>query len=95
MMISRGLFGWSPPNIPPLTPASKVSKPLESPSSYLEPNVDVIPMEVEEEIEPPPAALSFSGLFAYANGLDWGLMVIGSFTKIVQVQVHRGRCSCA
>ncbi|KAL6326656.1 hypothetical protein AAG906_010830 [Vitis piasezkii] len=71
MMISRGLFGWSPPHIQPLTPVS-------------EPNVDAVPVEVEEEIEepeeiePPPAAVPFSRLFACADGLDWGLMVIGS-----------------
>ena len=57
----------------------------------LEPNMDVVPMEVEEEIEEPeeierpPAAVLFSGLFPCADGLDWGLMVIGSFAKIVQV----------
>ncbi|KAJ9684175.1 hypothetical protein PVL29_016590 [Vitis rotundifolia] len=84
MMISRGLFGWSPPHIQPLTPVSEVSEPPESPSPYLEPNVDAVPVEVEEEIEepeeiePPPAAVPFSRLFACADGLDWGLMVIGS-----------------
>lgn len=84
MMISRGLFGWSPPHIQPLTPVSEVSEPPESPSPYLEPNVDAVPLEVEEEIEepeeiePPPAAVPFSRLFACADGLDWGLMVIGS-----------------
>ena len=62
----------------------------------LQPNVDSVPMEVEEEIEepeeiePPPAAVLFSGLFLCADGLDWGLMVIGSFAKIVQVL---GKCS--
>lgn len=46
--------------------------------------MDAVPVEVEEEIEepeeiePPPAAVPFSRLFACADGLDWGLMVIGS-----------------
>ena len=91
MMISRGQFGWSPPHIQPLTLVLKVFEPPESPSPYLEPNVDSVPVEVEkeieepEEIEPPPAVVLFSGLFACADGHDWGLMVIGSFAKIVQV----------
>ncbi|KAL3521042.1 hypothetical protein ACH5RR_019191 [Cinchona calisaya] len=85
MMISRGLFGWSPPHIQPLTPVSEVSEPPESPSPYLDTGVDVPPVEVEEvidgdteEIDPPPAAVPFSQLFACADRLDWVLMFVGS-----------------
>ncbi|KAL2539958.1 ABC transporter B family member 20 [Abeliophyllum distichum] len=112
MMISRGLFGWSPPHIQPLTPVSEVSEPPESPSPYLDASaVDAVPVEVEdeidaeaEEIEPPPAAVPFSQLFACADRLDWGLMVVGSlaaaahgtalvvylhyFAKIIQLLRH-------
>ncbi|PON75315.1 ABC transporter [Parasponia andersonii] len=87
MMISRGLFGWSPPHIQPLTPVSEVSEPPESPSPYLDASAETAgqPMEPEEEIEepdeiePPPAAVPFSGLFACADRFDWALMFIGSF----------------
>ncbi|KAF9596588.1 hypothetical protein IFM89_012711 [Coptis chinensis] len=88
MMISRGLFGWSPPHIQPLTPVSEVSEPPESPSPYLdssiEPNElvdgreDDNGMDDNEELEPPPAAVPFSRLFACADGFDWFLMSIGS-----------------
>ncbi|KAL5711046.1 ABC-type xenobiotic transporter [Ranunculus cassubicifolius] len=83
MMISRGLFGWSPPHIQPLTPVSEVSEPPESPSPYLESNLEPEMVEdggdmEEEEMEPPPAAVPFSRLFAYADRFDWVLMVIGS-----------------
>ncbi|KAI4351105.1 hypothetical protein L6164_005490 [Bauhinia variegata] len=87
MMISRGLFGWSPPHIQPLTPVSEVSEPPESPSPYLDPGAELsatqqveLEEEVEEpeEIEPPPAAVPFSGLFACADQLDWVLMFVGS-----------------
>lgn len=85
-MISRGLFGWSPPHIQPLTPVSEVSEPPESPSPYLDPGSDPTgdrleePEEIEEpeDIEPPPAAVPFSRLFACADRLDWTLMVVGS-----------------
>lgn len=84
MMVSRGLFGWSPPHMQPLTPVSEVSEPPESPSPYMESGPEAVPVEDEgpvdegEEIEPPPAAVPFSRLFACADGLDWGLMVAGS-----------------
>ncbi|CAA2983843.1 ABC transporter B family member 6-like [Olea europaea subsp. europaea] len=86
MMISRGLFGWSPPHIQPLTPVSEVSEPPESPSPYLDASaVDAAPVEVvdeidaeTDEIEQPPGAVPFSGLFACADRLDWGLMAVGS-----------------
>ncbi|KHN13869.1 ABC transporter B family member 20 [Glycine soja] len=61
MMVSRGLFGWSPPHVQPLTP-------LEAEEE----------MEEPEEIEPPPAAVPFSQLFACADRFDWFLMAIGS-----------------
>lgn len=114
MMISRGLFGWSPPHIQPLTPVSEVSEPPESPSPYIDASAEAAAaaaaaaqaeaeeeMEEAEEMEPPPAAVPFSRLFACADRLDWVLMVVGSlaaaahgtalvvylhyFAKIVQV----------
>ena len=84
MMINRGLFGWSPPHIQPLTPVSEVSEPPESPSPYLDTSAEAVPVEVEEEmeeaeeIEPPPEAVPFSRLFACADRFDWVLMVVGS-----------------
>jgi ATP-binding cassette subfamily B (MDR/TAP) protein 1 len=91
MMISRGLFGWSPPHIQPLTPVSEVSEPPESPSPYLDNSAEAAAaaaaaaqaeaeeeIEEAEEMEPPPAAVPFSGLFACADRLDWGLMIVGS-----------------
>ncbi|XP_048231204.1 ABC transporter B family member 20 isoform X2 [Ricinus communis] len=91
MMISRGLFGWSPPHIQPLTPVSEVSEPPESPSPYLDTSAEAAAaaaaaaqaeaeeeMEEAEEMEAPPAAVPFTGLFACADGVDLGLMVIGS-----------------
>ncbi|ESQ44925.1 hypothetical protein EUTSA_v10010064mg [Eutrema salsugineum] len=89
MMISRGLFGWSPPHMQPLTPVSEVSEPPESPSPYPDPNdtggtataaqaeVDE-EMEEPDEVEPPPAAVPFSQLFACADRFDWVLMIVGS-----------------
>ncbi|XP_010534476.1 PREDICTED: ABC transporter B family member 20 [Tarenaya hassleriana] len=91
MMISRGLFGWSPPHIQPLTPVSEVSEPPESPSPYIDPGAEAggtaaqaaqaeaeEEMEEPEEVEPPPAAVPFSQLFACADRFDWVLMVVGS-----------------
>ena len=86
MMISRGLFGWSPPHIQPLTPVSEVSEPPESPYPYLDNSAEAAgeaqaeaeeEMEEAEEMEPPPAAVPFSRLFACADRLDWGLMIVG------------------
>ncbi|MQL80662.1 hypothetical protein Taro_013126 [Colocasia esculenta] len=84
MMVSRGLFGWSPPHIQPLTPVSEVSEPPESPSPYMDTNAEAVPPEEDgpmdevEEIEPPPAAVPFSRLFACADRWDWVLMAVGS-----------------
>ncbi|KAL5057083.1 hypothetical protein RYX36_028687 [Vicia faba] len=87
MMISRGLFGWSPPHVQPLTPVSEVSEPPESPSPYLDPSAENSTsqqveveeeMEEQEEMEPPPAAVPFSKLFACADRFDWFLMAVGS-----------------
>lgn len=84
MMISRGLFGWSPPHIQPLTPVSEVSEPPESPSPYMDSSVDAVPVEDDEDVEEveeaeaPPAAVPFSQLFACADGFDWLLMGVGS-----------------
>ncbi|QHO39647.1 Outer envelope pore protein-3/mitochondrial [Arachis hypogaea] len=66
-MVSRELFGWSPPHIQPLTPVSEVWEPPESPSLYIAPGAETSAsqqVEVEEEIEEPeevepsPAALT-------------------------------------
>ncbi|KAG2723678.1 hypothetical protein I3760_02G180400 [Carya illinoinensis] len=86
MMISRGLFGWSPQHIQPLTPVSEVSEPPESPSPYMDQSMDTAGQQLEpeediedpEDIELPPAAVPFSRLFACADYLDWGLMLVGS-----------------
>ncbi|CAM8954819.1 unnamed protein product [Rhodiola kirilowii] len=79
MMVSRGLFGWSPPHIQPLTPVSEVSEPPESPSPYMDTGGgEAMPVEVEDEMEeqdemePPPAAVPFSRLFACADRLGLG-----------------------
>lgn len=87
MMVSRGLFGWSPQHIQPLTPVSEVSEPPESPSPYMEPSTEAAPAEDDEEIEeaediePPPGAVPFSRLFACADRLDWVLMIVGSLAS--------------
>ncbi|KAI9078229.1 hypothetical protein K1719_039843 [Acacia pycnantha] len=89
MMISRHLFGWSPPHIQSLTLVSEVFEMLESPSPYLDPEprplrptrhqVEVEEeMEEPEEIEPTQAAGPFSRLFVCPDRLDWTLMVVGS-----------------
>lgn len=86
MMGSRGLFGWSPPHIQPLTPVSEVSEPPESPSPYLDTSAEPVNLEDDgggmeeeaEEIEPPPAAVPFTRLFACADAFDWVLMGVGS-----------------
>ncbi|XLT91951.1 hypothetical protein HN873_013626, partial [Arachis hypogaea] len=55
-MVSRELFGWSPPHIQPLTPVSEVWEPPESPSLYIAPGAETSAsqqVEVEEEIEEP------------------------------------------
>ncbi|VVB05749.1 unnamed protein product [Arabis nemorensis] len=89
MMISRGLFGWSPPHMQPLTPVSEVSEPPESPSPYPDPSeaggtATAAQAEADEEmeeldeVEPPPAAVPFSQLFACADNFDWVLMILGS-----------------
>jgi ATP-binding cassette subfamily B (MDR/TAP) protein 1 len=40
--------------------------------------------EIDEpkEIEPPPAAMPFSRLFAYADKLDWALLFVGSLAAV-------------
>ncbi|KAJ7121945.1 hypothetical protein O6H91_Y563500 [Diphasiastrum complanatum] len=78
MMISRGLFGWSPPHIQPLTPVSEVSEPPESPSPYLDAGADAI--QVEDELHPEETE---ELLFAYADYVDWLLMILGSIAAAV------------
>lgn len=83
-MISRGLFGWSSPHIQPLTPVSEVSEPPESPLPEFNNIPETLQIEDEglidynEETEPPPAAVPFMRLFAYADALDMLLMAVGS-----------------
>ncbi|KAK8928800.1 ABC transporter B family member 20 [Platanthera zijinensis] len=88
-MGSRGLFGWSPPHMQPLTPVSEVSEPPESPSPYMDSGLESVALEDEgavdedgEEMEPPPAAVPFSRLFAYADGFDWFLMAVGALAAV-------------
>ncbi|XP_078178759.1 ABC transporter B family member 20-like isoform X1 [Carex rostrata] len=88
-MASRGLFGWSPPHVQPLTPVSEVSEPPESPSPYLDPMADggtgVMDDEAGaegadddmDESEPPPGAVPFKQLFRCADRFDWFLMLVG------------------
>lgn len=84
MMLPRGLFGWSPPHVQPLTPVSEVSEPPESPSPYLDVGADAVPVDDDglpeemEEAEPPPAAVPFFRLFAYATPFDWFLMTVAA-----------------
>ncbi|KAK8950164.1 ABC transporter B family member 20 [Platanthera guangdongensis] len=84
MMVSRGLFGWSPPHMQPLTPVSEVSEPPESPSPYMDFGMEAVqpdendPADEMDEIEPPPATVPFSRLFACADGFDWFLMAFGA-----------------
>ncbi|KFK34765.1 hypothetical protein AALP_AA5G190700 [Arabis alpina] len=95
MMISRGLFGWSPTHMQPLTPVSEISEPPETPSPYdpgesgggtaTAPQAEA-DEEMEEEsyeVEPPPAAVPFSQLFACADNFDWVLMILGSVAAAV------------
>lgn len=88
-MASRGLFGWSPPHVQPLTPVSEVSEPPESPSPYVDPSADGGTGGMDEEPGPsgadddldeselPPAAVPFKQLFRCADRFDWLLMLIG------------------
>ncbi|KAK3147627.1 hypothetical protein QOZ80_3BG0284810 [Eleusine coracana subsp. coracana] len=91
-MVPTGLFGWASPHVQPLTPVSEVSEPPESPSPYGDgpagdagvgaregENAGAGEEEMEdEEVEPPPAAVSFWRLFEFADGLDWALMAVGA-----------------
>jgi ATP-binding cassette subfamily B (MDR/TAP) protein 1 len=89
-MVPSGLFGWASPHVQPLTPVSEVSEPPESPSPYgdgpsgdagvgLRDGEGAGEDDVEEdEVEPPPAAVSFWRLFEFADGLDWALMAAGA-----------------
>jgi ATP-binding cassette, subfamily B (MDR/TAP), member 1 len=95
-MVSRGLFGWSPPHVQPLTPVSEVSEPPESPSPYAADfGADGVPLpadgvghdeedEVDEsDVVPPPSAAPFSRLFEFADRFDWVLIVAGSVAAAV------------
>ncbi|KAJ4816822.1 ABC transporter B family member 20 [Rhynchospora pubera] len=95
-MVSRGLFGWSPPHVQPLTPVSEVSEPPESPSPYATdagadgaplPTDGVGPAEEddvdESDVVPPPIAAPFSRLFECADRFDWVLIVAGSVAAAV------------
>ena len=92
-MVSRGLFGWSPPHVQPLTPVSETSEPPESPSPYAadfgagdgapppggddDGGLDEGDNDDGGDPEPPPAAVPFKRLFACADRLDWALMAAG------------------
>lgn len=95
-MVSRGLFGWSPPHVQPLTPVSEVSEPPESPSPYAaDTGADGAPLPAdgvgpaeeddmdESDVVPPPIAAPFSRLFECADRLDWVLIVAGSVAAAV------------
>ncbi|EEC72270.1 hypothetical protein OsI_05426 [Oryza sativa Indica Group] len=88
-MVSRGLFGWSPPHVQPLTPVSEASEPPESPSPYAadlagdaapppEDDAAAALDDGDDEPDPPPAAVPFKRLFACADRLDWALMSAGA-----------------
>ncbi|KAL2641408.1 hypothetical protein R1flu_008995 [Riccia fluitans] len=83
MMIPRGLFGWSPPHVQPLTPVSEVSEPPESPSPYLDFGSEPVQLDDETQgeeldgVEQPQAAVPFVKLFEYATPVDWLLMSLG------------------
>ncbi|WVZ56502.1 hypothetical protein U9M48_007020 [Paspalum notatum var. saurae] len=91
-MVPTGLFGWASPHVQPLTPVSEVSEPPESPSPYGDgpaadagvgtregEGVGAGEEEVEDdEVEAPPAAVSFWRLFEFADGVDWALMATGA-----------------
>lgn len=86
-MMSRGIFGWSPPHIQPLTPVSEVSEPPESPSPYLEMTEMVTAADEPSTDEPgeregAPASVPFARLFAYADCFDWLLMIVGTLAAI-------------
>jgi ATP-binding cassette, subfamily B (MDR/TAP), member 1 len=88
-MASRGIFGWSPPHVQPLTPVSEVSEPPESPSPYVDPSADGGTGGLDDEqgpsgadddmdeSEPPPATVPFKQLFRFADRFDWLLMLVG------------------
>ncbi|KAK7270087.1 hypothetical protein RIF29_22986 [Crotalaria pallida] len=81
LMIQRGLFEWTPAHVRPLTPVTEVSEPQESVSPYSHSHQEE--MEEPEEMEPPPAAVPFSRLFACADRFDWFLMIVGSIAAAV------------
>jgi ATP-binding cassette subfamily B (MDR/TAP) protein 1 len=95
-MVSRGLFGWSPPHVQPLTPVSEVSEPPESPSPYAaDTGADGVPLPAdgvgpaeeddmdESDVVPPPIAAPFSRLFECADRFDWVLIIAGSVAAAV------------